>query len=333
MKRTIKLINNMGMKVTLSPFGAAILDIVITMKDGCERMVTLRPKSLADFASSSGYYGKTIGRVAGRLEKNRCHIDGGEYTVLETLPNNGLHGGNKGLSNAYFDYINYRDPRGQIAIFSYQIPHLEDGLPGNLQVFVTYLLHLDRNRLEIRYEAKSDADTICNLTNHTYFNLDGQGTILDHELMINATRFAEVDERLIPTRVVDVTPVMDFLRPKRIGDSITARELSGVAQGYDHPYILNESNLQNSSASLTSSNNDLSLNMYTTYPCLVFYSGNYPTNENMIPTKRMPKHGALALEPQYLPNAINNPFGQEKTGLLKAGSLYQESIIYEFIIK
>ena len=333
MKRTIKLINNMGMKVTLSPFGAAILDIVITMKDGCERMVTLRPKSLADFASSSGYYGKTIGRVAGRLEKNRCHIDEGEYTVLETLPNNGLHGGNKGLSNAYFDYINYRDPRGQIAIFSYQMPHLEDGLPGNLQVFVTYLLHLDRNRLEIRYEAKSDADTICNLTNHTYFNLDGQGTILDHELMINATRFAEVDEQLLPTRVVDVTPVMDFLRPKRIGDSITARELYGVAQGYDHPYVLNESSLQNPSASLTGSKKDLVLNIYTTYPTIVFYSGNYPTDEDMVMIKRMPKHGALALEPQYLPNAINNSLGQEKTGLLKAGSLYQESIIYEFVTK
>jgi len=332
-KKTIVLENERGMKVTFSPLGASLLDIGLKMKNGHMRNVALRPKALADFASSKGYYGKTIGRYSGRLKDSKLAIDGIEYKILETKRNSGLHGGDHGLSNALFDYEKIGNSQGKGLIFSYQMPHLFDGLPGNLQVFITYLLHDDANLLEIRYQAKSDHDTICNLTNHTYFNLDGRGCILNHELMIAAQKYAEVDEDLMPNKVLLVDEVMDFSQGRKIGTHIAASNFSCITRGYDHPYILDNPSLLIPSAQLTSSNKDLSLNIYSTYPCLVFYSGNYPTSEAMTLTKKMQKHGALALEPQYLPNAINNPFGQTKTGFLKAGSLYQETIIYEFVIR
>lgn len=333
MKKKFILKNNLGMEVTFSPFGASILDILLIFENGEKRIVTMRPKSLKDFCFSSGYYGKTIGRNAGRLENGKFSIEGSEYQVLEAKPNHGLHGGDRGLSNVLFDYELYSDNQGRGIIFSRQVKRLEDGFPGNLRVFVTYFLHKDEHKLEIRYEAKSDANTICNLTSHTYFNLDGAGEILNHRLHINADKFAEISEHIIPTKIVDVSEVMDFRLDKRIGTHIKSDQLSKAACGYDHPFILNNADLRNPSAILSSTKMDLKLNIYTTYPCLVFYSGNYPTNEEMTLTKTIKKYSALALEPQYLPNAINQCLGQTKTGLLKAGSLYQETIIYEFVTK
>ncbi len=321
------------MKVVLTPLGASILDISLKMKNRRRRIVTLRPKSYADFSSSEAYYGKTIGRYSGRLRNAKLKVNGIEYIVQETGSKNGLHGGDNGLSNATFDYAKFRNSQGKSIIFTHNLSHLVDGLPGNLRVFVTYLLHDNINLLEIRYEAKSSEDTICNLTNHTYFNLDGRGDILNHELMIDARRYAEVDDQIIPERILSVDEVMDFSQDRIIGEHISSKNFSSFTRGYDHPYILENPSLLVPSVRLTSSKKDLSLNIYTTYPCLVFYSGNYPTSKTTTLVTKMKKHGALALEPQYLPNAINNPLGQTKTGFIKAGSLYRETIVYEFIIR
>lgn len=333
MKQKVNLTNELGMSVVLSNYGAAIYDITLKMKDGTLRPVTVHPIDDEAFDTSPGYFGKTIGRNAGRLKDGRCIINGQTYQVKESQPKNGLHGGSLGLSYAEFKAAPYSNSNGKGMIFSYLSKHLIDGFPGNLHVFVTYFLYKSENKLEIRYEAKSDADTICNLTNHVYFNLDGGGSIRDHSLMISANEYISVDKSILPIARKKVDEVMDFSKAKKIGTHLDSSDLISVSGGYDHPFLINKKSVQEPNVTLTSANQDVILNLYTTYPSLVFYSGNYPTSEVMNTTEKLNVHEALTLEPQYVPDAMNQDFGQEKTGLFKAGHRYPETILYEFITK
>ena len=333
MNEYIKLTNEKGLAVKLSNFGAAIYDISLLMSDGTTRPLTVHPLDDEAFNHSPGYYGKTIGRNAGRLTNGTFQLNGKEYIVKEAKKNNGLHGGDFGLSYVNFKSVPYSNSNGKGIIFSYLSKHLVDGFPGNLHIFVTYFLFKNENKLEIRYEAKTDADTVCNLTNHVYFNLDGGGSIANHSLMIFANEFVSVDENILPQERQTINSIMDFRVFKKIGTHLNDSSLINISGGYDHPYVFSQVNPKVPQVILKSSSEDLILNIYTSYPTVVFYSGNYPTDEIMNTGKALNKHEALALEPQYLPNAINSPLGQEKTGLYQAGHHYTETITYEFLTK
>ena len=327
------LTNQIGMSVTLSSFGASIVDIALALPSGEKRFVTIRPRDMSDFTVSNGYYGKTIGRNAGRIANGCFRLNNCEYQVLERGNHNGLHGGSHGLAFNVFTATPIANKDGQGVVYRFDSPHLFDGFPGNLHVEVTYFLYASENRLSIVFDAISDHDTICNLTNHTYFNLDGKGTILNHNLQIPASTFLRVDQHIMPTRLEHVNATMDFSKAKLIGKDILAPELLDTAGGYDHPYILDAQSSIHPAAFLTSSTGDVALHISTSYPVLVFYSGNYPTNELMNTGIKLAKYAALALEPQFLPDAINKAYGQTKTGLLKAGQTYHEVIDYEFVVK
>ncbi len=333
MNYKLTLTNDLGMKVTLSPFGAAILDISLVLLSGEERIVTVRPQNVDDKTFFSDYFGKTIGRNAGRIKDGLFKLNGHQFQIKENKSKHGLHGGEQSLAYARFEHQSFEDSLGKGIVFSYLSPDYESGFPGNMKVSVTYYLHARVNKLEIRYFAKSDADTICNLTNHTYFNLDGKGTILDHKLLIDASIYGEVNHEILPVGISPVNKVMDFRKEKRIGSQITDQTLIACANGYDHPYILDNASLVKCSISLINNAEDVRLNIYSSYPCVVFYSGNYLPSVIVNNGHQLNRYEALALEPQYFPNAINQSFGQEKTGLLKAGVDYQETIIYEFVTK
>jgi len=332
MSKNIEIENHCGMRVVFSHVGASIRDIFITTADGATRSVTVDPRDDRVFDRSQGYYGKTIGRNAGRIARGDFAIDGEPYHIVAPRKSNGLHGGDEGLSHQVFSSQMQKTADGQSVRFSYVSPHLEGGFPGNLRIAVTYLLSDDRNRLEIKYHATSDRDTMCNLTNHTYFNLEGRGPITNHHLRIRAQRYAEVDASLLPTSIEPVDQVMDFTHGKPVINNLRDPRLQEVAGGYDHPFILDERPVDIPAASLHSEGGDVQLNIYTTYPVLVFYSGNHPLDEMMNHGQKAYKYDALALEAQYLPNAINDPLGQKKTGLLRSGETYDETIIYEFIV-
>lgn len=327
------LTNRLGMSVALSSYGASIVDIFLTLPSGEKRSVTIHPRNMNEFNVSTGYYGKTIGRNAGRIANGRFQINNDYYQVLDNTNHHGLHGGTHGLAFKDFTPALIKNANGQGIVYSFLSTHLLDGFPGNLDIKVSYFLYENENRLSVVYEVISDHDTICNLTNHTYFNLDGKGTILNHTLQIPAHQYLVVNKDIMPVRLEQVTSIMDFSKAKSIGKDILAHELLETAGGYDHPYILDGKSAIHRAAILASSTDDIALRVSTSYPVLVFYSGNYPTDEIMNTGKRLAKYEALALEPQYLPDAINNAYGQTKTGLLKAGQRYHETIDYEFITK
>lgn len=333
MNNNLTLTNDLGMKVTFCPIGAAILDISLVLASGEERIVTVRPKNVDDKSFFSGYFGKTIGRNAGRIKDGLFTLNGHQFQIKEAVPKHGLHGGEQSLAFAKFDNQSFEDPIGKGIVFSYLSPYYESGFPGNMNVIVTYYLHTHKNKLEVRYFAKSDADTICNLTNHTYFNLNGKGTILNHKLLIDASFFGEVNHETIPIGISPVNIIMDFRKEKRIESQIFNQALIKCANGYDHPYILDNVSLEKRSISLVNDREDIRLNIYSSYPCVVFYSGNYLPSVIVNNGHHLNQYEALALEPSYFPNAINRSFGQEKTGFLKAGVDYQETIIYEFVTK
>jgi len=333
MPEELFLLNNLGTFISFCDVGASIKDIIITMKSGDKRTITLHPMNESAFASSLGYYGKTIGRNAGRIENGKFTLEGREYRIKEQKASHGLHGGDESFAFQKFAFAKRETQEHSSIVFTHFSRDGEGGFPGKAIISVTYSLARLYNRLEISYAGKCSQNTLLNMTNHTYFNLDGNGLILDHSLTINASSFAEIDSRLLPKKVLPVDKTMDFRESKLIKKNIEDDHMQKISKGYDHPYILDNSSLDKPSAILVSSDKDLTLNIYTTYPVLVFYSGNYPTSEEMNFVSHMVKYQALALEPQYLPNAINESLGQTKTGLLTAGSSYQETIIYEFVTK
>lgn len=333
MAKTITLTNQSGMVLSLSSFGASIVDITLLLPNGERRTVSVHPQDENDFQLSAGYYGKTIGRTAGRIADGRFSISNQNYQIIEDEIRNGLHGGSHSLAFVNFAHETFKTKQGQGVMFSHIVPHLFDGFPGNLQTKITYFLSDHENRLHITFEAISDCDTLVNLTNHTYFNLDGKGTILNHLLNIPADKYLTVDNKIMPQALKEVVGPTDFRKGRLIGDGIKNNELMTTAGGYDHPFILNNNHGVHPAAILTSSNGDIRLRMYTTYPVVVFYSGNYPTPEIMNTGRVLNKYEALALEPQFLPDAINNAFEQKKTGLLRAGEKYYETIEYCFDVK
>ncbi|MFA5421980.1 MAG: aldose epimerase family protein [Bacilli bacterium] len=331
-KKHILLTNDSGMEVLLSPLGAALVDISLLLKSGERRSITIAPKKDPGSEYPRDYSGKTIGRNSGRLYNGVFTINGKRYRVIESKSSHGLHGGDQSLAFQTFAAQQGSDENGTWVLFSYLSPASEGGFPGALHVEAHYYLYRGENKLELTYSAHADEDTLCNLTNHVFFNLDGRGTIKDHRLWIDADRFIAVDAEILPKRILPVDEIMDFRSGKAIGQHLANPRLQ-PSGGYDHPYILNETQPNKPVASLINEKGDVALNLYTSDPALVFYSGNYPTKRKMRNGLVLHKHEELALEPQYVPDAINRDFEQTKTGRLAAGSTYRETIVYEFLTK
>ena len=232
------LTNTSGIRARITSFGAILVSLEVPDRDGNLADITLGFDKLDGYLGVHPYFGAIVGRYANRIGKAAFKLDGVEYKLAANNDVNHLHGGIKG-----FDKVVWRledlgvKGTGAVVKLTYISEDGEEGYPGNLACSVTYTLTEDNN-LGISYEAETDKKTVLNLTNHSYFNLAGQGTgdILGHELMINADKYTVVDEGLIPTgenRSVKGTP-MDFTTPMTIGSRV-----GQVEGGYDHNYVLN----------------------------------------------------------------------------------------------
>jgi aldose 1-epimerase len=339
------LTNAKGMRAEISNYGGIIKNLLVPDREGNMEDVVLGFNSLDEYLEPehSPYFGCIIGRVGNRIARGRFTLTGKIYELAtNNLPNGcpcHLHGGMKG-----FDKVVWKAERNDVGgvqslRLSYRSKDGEEGYPGNLDVTTVYSL-TDDNGLKIQYSAVTDAPTPVNLTNHTYFNLKGEGNgdILDHQVMIGASTFTPVDRGLIPTgilRPVAGTP-FDFWTPHAIAKRIdTQDEQLSIAGGYDHNWALDgQGGVLALAARVAEPTTGRVMEVLTTEPGLQFYVGNFlPKQGNakqLIGKTGKPYHyrGGLCLETQHYPDSPNQP--TFPTVILDPGSAYQSTTIYRF---
>ena len=326
--------NKNNMTMTLTDLGATLVNVLVPDKDGVVRDMVLGYDTPQGYLDNDGYFGTVIGRNGNRIDKAKFEINGKVYQLAVNDNENNLHSGPNGFDSRKYDVAEVTENSIKFTIFS---PDGDEGFPGNFTASVTYTL-TDDNEVVLHYEATCDADTVANMTNHTYFNIGGHdsGTILDQVLTLYAPHYTPVrDSQAIPTG--EIAPVagtpMDFTAPKAIGLEIDADfEQLVYGGGYDHNYVLSlEAGEWKKMAEAYSAKSGITMEAYTDCCGVQFYAG------NMI-TKRTGKGGAVyekrhgfCLESQYYPNAIN----QEgfASSLLKAGEKYDTKTSYKFYVK
>ncbi len=321
-----RITNNKGAYVEISDLGASIVSVVVPDKNGNLTDICLSYSTYKGFKEGEEYFGGTIGRHAGRIARGRFTLNGKKYQLPINNGVNHLHGGPNGYSRrVWSSYIKL----GKVYM-SLISPDMDEGYPGEVKVTVIFSFD-DDNNLKIEYEATTNKDTILNLTNHVYFNLNGEGnpSILDNYLYINADRYIPIDNTLIPvkgTKSVTNTP-FDFRKFKQIGEDITKPSVQlGRAIGYDHSFVINS----NPAVVAYSTQTGIKLTVSTTYPILHFYSGNYInlTEDETKSHTPYPYRCGFALETQGYNDAINHPEYPQNT--LRAGEIYHASTTYTF---
>ncbi|MCP2027513.1 aldose 1-epimerase [Flavobacterium sp. HSC-32F16] len=329
-------IENKEIKAAFTNYGGRLIGLWVNDKNGKPTDVVVGMNSAKGFKTSTEpYFGATIGRVGNRIGKGKFTLEGRQYQVPLNNGKNALHGGVKGFQDVVW---NAEKTNENTLVFSYVSPDREQGFPGNLSVKVTYTI-TDDNSVKMEYEATTDKTTIVNLTNHAFFNLNGEGsgTILNHKLQIYANEFTPVDEGLIPSgelKAVKNTP-FDFISKHTIGERIeTKDEQLKFGKGYDHNYVLNgtKKNELNHAATISGDKSGITLDIFTQEPGLQFYSGNFMQSKNTFKSGAKDDfRTAFALETQHFPDAPNQPkFAQI---ILKPGEKYHTVSYYQFSVK
>lgn len=329
------LSNAKGMEAGIMTYGGTVVSLKVPDRKGKLADVVLGYETLEGYLKNNPYFGSIIGRYGNRIGKGSFSLNGKQYTLPKNNGENTLHGGIKGFGKVVWKAKEVKGDDGVGLSLTYLSKDGEEGFPGNLSVTVVYML-TNNNELKIEYSATTDKPTVVNLTNHSYFNLAGEGSILQHELMINASRFTPVDSGLIPTgelRSVKGTP-MDFAQSAVIGARIDQKdEQLTIGRGYDHNWALN--NATGRLALAARAYEPVSgrvMEVWTTEPGLQFYSGNFLDGSitgkgGQVYNQRY----GLCLETQHFPDSPNKP-GFPST-VLKAGQRYNSSTIYRFSVR
>jgi len=328
------LTNRNGFVAKITTYGAILTELDVPDRAGKMEDVVLGFDDLQGYLAGHPYFGATVGRYANRIAKGKFSLDGKTYTLAVNNPPNSLHGGNVGFDKRVWKAEPQSSPDGPSVRFSYTSPDGEEGYPGTLNASVTYTL-TNKNEVRLDYRATTDKATPVNLTNHSYFNLSGQGsgTVLDHEVTIVTDRYTRPDKDLIPTgelRKVDGTP-LDFTQPHKIGERLD--EFPKTMGGYDHNYVLNgAANALSLAARVYDPKSGRQLELLTTEPGVQFYTANFL--DGTIHGKKgavYPKHGAFCLEAQHFPDSPNQP--KFPSTILKPGQTYTQTTVYRFSAK
>jgi aldose 1-epimerase len=326
--------NKNGMEAAITNYGGRLVALLVPDSSGKIIDVSVGMNSVDAYINSTEpYYGATIGRYGNRIAKGHFTLEGKQYTLATNNAPNTLHGGKKGYQDVVWDAKKLND---QSLELSYLSKDMEEGFPGNLRIKVIYTI-TDNNEFKCEYEATTDKTTVVNLTNHAYFNLNGEGsgTILNHVVELKADNYTPVDSTLIPTGKVEKvkgTP-FDFSTPTPIGARINdANEQLKDGKGYDHNYVLNKHDLTQAIATVKGDKTGIVMEIYTEEPALQFYSGNFMQGKNVMKYGEKDEHRtAFAMETQHYPDSPNQP--QFPSTVLKPGQVYKTQSIYKFKTK
>lgn len=321
-----------GMEVKITNYGGIVTSIKVPDRHGVLGDVVLGYDSLDGYLASTPYFGAIVGRYANRIAKGRFTLDGATYKLAVNNGPNSLHGGLRGFDKALWKARVANTKAGPALELSYLSRDMEEGYPGNLRVTARYTLTPD-DSLRLELTARTDRATVVNLTQHSYFNLAGKGTILDDRVFIDADRFTPVDATQIPTgelRRVDGTP-FDFRKPTAVGARIgDADEQLKFGGGYDHNYVLNKKPGElKLAARVTDPSSGRVLEVSTTEPGLQFYTGN--SLDGTITGKggwTYQRRDALCLEAQHFPDSPNHP--DFPSTVLRPGQVYRNMIVFHF---
>lgn len=328
--RLFNIITPKGLEVSITNFGGIITSIKAPDRQGVSEEITAGFPALEGYLKDHPYFGVIAGRFANRIAKGRFVIDGKTYKLQVNNRPNHLHGGNKGFHTRLWDYEVSENP-GSISVhLRYLSPHLEEGYPGNLMARVTYTIK-EENELEIEFEAETDATTHVNLTNHAYFNLGGfQKDIFDHQLMLDANHYLELDETQIPTGKMlscentfyDYRPIPEI-----------EKSLRQLRAPMDHCFVLNHGHsLKSPAAILFHPSSGRMLSLFCTQPGIQVYTANF-LDGRMRGHQGIDyqKHHAICLETQHFPDSPNHS-GFPST-LLKPGEKYKHTSRFAFEAK
>lgn len=316
---SFRMTNRQGMMVDIINFGGVITGIYVPDYNNDVQNVVLHYEKAEDYFDDPFYMGCIVGRYSNRISHSSFTLEGKEYhlSINETALNNHLHGGFSGFNKKVWKVESYGDNSGKSTqvVFSYLSPHLEEGYPGNLITRIRYILHAN-NELVINYTATTDAATIVNLTNHTYFNLSGRGcNIFDHRIKVNASFYTPLDGHYIPTGNKEaVTGTLYDLKGRKSPEDI-AHSIPTIN------YCIDKLNKEDLAAELYSPVSRRCLKVYTTEPGLQLYFGNFLGSD-------FSPFDGMAIEPQHYPNSPNC-HGFPST-VLMPNQLYEQTTTYKF---
>jgi aldose 1-epimerase len=327
------LTNANGVEARITTYGGIIVSLKVPDRNGKLEDVVLGFDNLEGYLKGHPYFGAIIGRYGNRIGKGRFTLNGTEYKLAVNNGENTLHGGMKGFDKVVWKARPVTIANGVGLEMTYLSPDGEEGYPGNLSVKVIYAL-TNTNDLRISYSATTDKDTVVNLTSHSYFNLAGQGNgdILGHRLMVNASRMTPVDSGLIPTgelRAVKGTP-FDFTTLTAIGARIDANdEQMKLGGGYDHNFVVNgRAGVLRLAAKVVEPGSGRVMEVFTTEPGMQFYTGNFLDGTVQGKGKVYNKRFGFCLETQHYPDSPNKP--SFPTTVLKKTGRYQTTTVYRF---
>lgn len=320
------------LKVRVTDYGATLVSVQVPDRAGAMKDVVLGFDDVGGYESDANqYFGCTVGRVANRIQKGTFTLDGYTYHLAINNVPNSLHGGAVRSFDKVMWYVERRDEHS--ITLAYNSADGEEGYPGTMTTRVTYSLPQD-GELRIDYEATCDRDTPVNLTNHSYWNLAGEGsaTVLDHEIQIAADEYTPVDDTLIPTGVIAAvkdTP-LDLRYAQPIGAQIEAL-IPTATLGYDHNYVLREKGGLHPAATLHEPQSGRQLEILTTEPGLQFYSGNFLHGQRGKGGKVYALRSACCLETQHYPDSVNH--ANFPSTILRAGQTWRSTTVHHFSVR
>jgi aldose 1-epimerase len=313
-------LENEYLKIVFCDIGASVVQLWVPDQDGIRRDVVLGYPEPNDYDRFGSYLGSTIGRVANRIKDGKFVLNGQEYQLDINNGPNHLHGGLQALHLKQFKVLVEQE---QIT-FSTMMLDQESGYPGNVEVTVRY--QLEGKALRIDLMAISDQDTLCNLTNHSYFNLNGEqsGSMVNHQLMIEADEYVPINEVGIPVGIIAVDDVFDLRQPRMIKDLLGGNHPQLIfGNGLDHGYKLRK----HGKAVLVGDQSGITMTLTTSQPGIHVYTGNY-LEGSLAKHGVYHNHDGIALEAQVFADAVN----QQDLGnvVLRANEVYHQTIKFEF---
>ncbi|MEP6883605.1 MAG: aldose epimerase family protein [Gammaproteobacteria bacterium] len=334
-----ELKNAAGMTARIITLGAAVQALFVPDRDGKSEDVVLGYAGAQEYLDKPQYFGATVGRFANRIANGRFTLDGHDYRLADNDHGNSLHGGRRGFDKVVWHIDTVQSGPTASVTLSYLSPAGEEGYPGNLHVEALYTLN-ERNEFGVQYRATTDAPTIVNISNHSYFNLSGAASgrsVMDELLQIDAARYTVVDEHLIPTgeqRAVAGTP-FDFREPTAIGLRIRDGRDAQIryGRGYDHNFVVSgAAGRRRTAVRVADPHSGRVMEIQSAAPGVQFYSGNFFDGTIVGKGGVVYRQGdAIVLEPQLFPDAPNH--ADFPSARLAPGDTYENTIVYRFTVQ